>query len=144
MQKRSGAEIGRAEMDAPKRRTLRHEKKIDFRGIIFEGFQKDGPLKPCQNLYLLNICWYKKTKTQAWTVQKIDFWGVHLGTPGGGEMQLVQPMKLAAIFAPNWPGRTMASIGHSDRSWLWRCKTSLKEVVFQRNTQLIVKESWHF
>ena len=34
-------------------------KKINFRGIILEGFQKGGPLKSCQNICLLNICRYK-------------------------------------------------------------------------------------
>ena len=33
----------------------------------------------CQNICLLNICWYqKKSRTLAWAIQKIDFWGVHL------------------------------------------------------------------
>ena len=35
-------------------------KKIDFRGIILEGFQKRRSLKPCQNIWFLNICRYKK------------------------------------------------------------------------------------
>ena len=35
-------------------------KKIDFRGIILESFQKSHSLKSCQNIWFLNICWYKK------------------------------------------------------------------------------------
>ena len=30
--------------------------KIDFWCIILEGFQRGGPLKPCQAIRLLNIC----------------------------------------------------------------------------------------
>ena len=30
-------------------------KKIDFWGTILEGFHSVGPLKPCQNICLLNI-----------------------------------------------------------------------------------------
>ena len=35
-------------------------KKIDFRGIILESFQKSRFLKPYQNICFLNICQYKK------------------------------------------------------------------------------------
>ena len=34
-------------------------KKIDFRGIISDSFQKSRFLKPCQNICFLNICQYK-------------------------------------------------------------------------------------
>ena len=58
-------------------------KKIDFWGIILESFQKSCSLKPCQNICFLNICRYKKNNALAWVVQKANFWGVHLGGPGG-------------------------------------------------------------
>ena len=35
-------------------------KKIDFRDIILESFQKSRSLKPCQNIGFLKICRYKK------------------------------------------------------------------------------------
>ena len=58
-------------------------KKIDFRGIILESFQKSCSLKPCQNICFLNICWYKKSNALGWAIQKTNFWGGHLGAPGG-------------------------------------------------------------
>ena len=60
-------------------------KKIDLTVIILESFQKGCSLKPCQNICFLNICRYKKkSNALAWAVQKTNFWGVHLGAPGGG------------------------------------------------------------
>ena len=58
-------------------------KKIDFRGIILESFQKSRSLKPCQKICFLNICRYKKSNDLAWAIQKTNFWGGHLGAPGG-------------------------------------------------------------
>ena len=58
-------------------------KKIDFGDIILESFQKSRSLKPRQNICFLNICRYKKSNALAWAIQKTNFWGVHLGAPGG-------------------------------------------------------------
>ena len=40
-------------------------KKIDYRGIILESFQKNRSLKLCQNIGFLNICQYKKSNVLA-------------------------------------------------------------------------------
>ena len=41
----------------------------------------------------------KKSRTLAWAIQKIDFWGVHLGGPrGGGTLKLCQNICLLNIF----------------------------------------------
>ena len=42
------------------------------KNIVF----KRKPLELCQNICLLNICWYKKKiNVLAWAIQKIDFGG---------------------------------------------------------------------
>ena len=40
-------------------------KKIDYKGIILESFQKSRSLKPRQNIGFLNICRCKKSNALA-------------------------------------------------------------------------------
>ena len=54
-------------------------------GVHLGGPLGGGTPKLCQNICLLNNCWYhKQTGTLSWAIQKIDIVGVHLGSPRGG------------------------------------------------------------
>ena len=52
-----------------------------FLGVHFGGSSRRGGIsKLCQNIYLVNICWYPKTLAPlSKSVQKINFFGVHFG-----------------------------------------------------------------
>ena len=58
-----------------------------------------GTHKLCQNIYLLNICWYQNRPAPKLSYSKIWFLGVHLGgSPGGGTPKLCQNICLLNIY----------------------------------------------
>ena len=55
-------------------------------------------LKLCQNIYLLNICWYQKLTSKLEPFKNFIFGGLIWGPPGGGILELCQNICLINIY----------------------------------------------
>ena len=84
-----------------------HRSKNWFLGGPFGGsLGGSGTPKLCQNICLLNICWYQNRLAPKLSRSNNSFLGVHLGGPqGGGTPKLCQNICLLNIY---WYHKTLA------------------------------------